>query len=265
MPMENSWSWPGHLLKPQEMPLRLCRAPEQMRCWDRSQPATTTRATWMLRGQCGIYRLVVCWTPPVFPCRWLFDPIRHHADRGGDAAALPGAGSGAAHAQGEHRSLENNKPLPLWGWYVLYFHLLFCCFLFFFFKYLRNTDNLSFIDESRQEMGFQQAGGVFLLPFLALVLNLARAQRPELHCPGAGCQNGGSLKIRAKLSPRLPMLSISPTEQQDGALASTLHLCVYQSSDLPTLLRHYITPMAQVSLLTCMFCCNSKLIVHSPE
>lgn len=49
MPMENSLSWPGHLLKPQEISLRLCCAPEQMRCWDRSQPATTTGVTWLLR------------------------------------------------------------------------------------------------------------------------------------------------------------------------------------------------------------------------
>lgn len=81
-------------------------------------------------------------------------------------------------------------------------------------------------------MGYQQALqmlGIFPLPLLTLELNLAQAQRPKPHCPGAGCQNGGGLKIRAKPSPGLPMLSIAPTEQQDGALASPPQPHVYQS------------------------------------
>lgn len=119
MPMENSQSQTGHRLKTPEIPLRAVPV------WEPSSQPPPPRAIWPFIGQYGICRLLVCWTLSVFPCRWLFDPVFHHADRGGDAAALPGAGSGAAHAPGEHWRLENNKPLPLRGWYVLCFYLVY--------------------------------------------------------------------------------------------------------------------------------------------
>lgn len=39
-------------------------------------------------------------------------PLPHHACRGGNAALVPGAGGGAAHAAGQHRRLEDHQPLP---------------------------------------------------------------------------------------------------------------------------------------------------------
>ena len=45
-------------------------------------------------------------------CRELPGALHHHAGRGGHAAAVPGAGGGAAHAPGQHRGLEDRQPLP---------------------------------------------------------------------------------------------------------------------------------------------------------
>lgn len=38
--------------------------------------------------------------------------VRHHADRGGNAAPVPGTGGRAAHAPGQYRCLEDHQPLP---------------------------------------------------------------------------------------------------------------------------------------------------------
>lgn len=42
--------------------------------------------------------------------------LRHHAYCGGHAPPVPGAGSGTAHAAGQHRCLEDHQPLPQWCW-----------------------------------------------------------------------------------------------------------------------------------------------------
>lgn len=146
MSMENSQSKTGHRLKSPEISLRAVPV------WEPSSQQPPPRAIWPFIGQYGVFRLLVCQTLSAFPCRRLFDSVFHHADRGGDAAALPGAGSGAAHAPGEHWCLENNKPLPLRGWYVL------CLYLIYLFIYF-STWGARMILSGELSLSEKEAGG----------------------------------------------------------------------------------------------------------